>query len=197
MRDLVGLVVKVLVVGALVIGAVAGIVLLKRNADEHRASRPSIERVSDPRTGLSWDMYGTPTLEETTSDLVLDAAAGVEIPVRIYTVDHGDWVERVQIFEVPPGEIDFTQAALSTFDADIDGELGDIEFIAVAGFDGATGSAEGTVVQKGERREVESQVFASQIRAAMVTGGVARRPGTDSADLTADTQALWESVRQA
>ncbi|MCB0962052.1 MAG: hypothetical protein KDA98_01915 [Acidimicrobiales bacterium] len=197
MRDLVGLVVKVLVVGALVIGAVAGIVLLKRNADDHRASRGSIERVSDPRTGVSWDMYGTPTLEETTSDLILDAAAGVEIPVRIYTVDHGDWVERVQVFEVPPGEIDFTQAALSTFDANIDGELRDIEFITVAGFDGATGSTDGTVVQKGERREVDSQVFASQIRATMVTGGVARRPGTDSVDVAEDAQTLWESVEQA
>ena len=197
MRDLLGLAFKVLVIGGLVIGSVVGIVLLKRSADDHRSSRDDVERVSDPRTGVSWDMYGTPTLDESTSDLILDAAEGVEIPVRIYTVDHGDWIERVQLFEVPPGEIDVVEAALSTFGGDVEGELGDPEFITVAEAGGAAGTASGTVVQKGERREVDARVFAAQIGTTMVTGGIARRPGTDSVDLTEDTQALWESVEQA
>ena len=188
---------KVLGIAVLVIGSIAGIVLLKQNADDHRSGRGDEQTVSDPRSGVSWTMYGEPKLTESTSDLILDAAEGVEIPVRIYTVDHGDWVERVQIFEVAPGEIDFSQAALSTFGDDLEGELTDIEFIKVDEFDGATGGAGGTVVQKGERREVETQVFATQIGSYMVTGGIAQRPGSDEVDLVADTRALWEGLDQA
>ena len=197
MRDLLGLAFKVVGIAVLVVGSIAGIVLLKQNADEHRSGRGDAQTVSDPRSGVSWTMYGDPELTESTSDLILDAAAGVEIPVRIYTVDHGEWVERVQVFEVAPGEIDFSQAALSTFGDDLEGELADIEFIKIDGFDGATGTAAGTVVQKGERREVETQVFATQIGSFMVTGGVAQRPDADEVDLAEETQALWESLGQA
>jgi len=194
-RGIGGLIAKV-VVAALVIGGVATVaVVMKQNAD--RDSKPKPTTVIDAKSGTTWEMYGEPTLKETTAKLAEGSADSFATPVRIYTVDHGDWVERVQVFDSAPGEIDFTQAALTTFDAKPDTELDDLEYVKIGGFDAGTGSAPGTITIDGAEVNATTNVFATQMHAFLVTGGVAQKVGADEIDTATQEQTLRDSMHPA
>jgi hypothetical protein len=154
------------------------------------------QRVRDAPSGLRWEMRGEPTFsEELTNRTTEDGRA--EVTVRTYTVDHGDWVERVQVFDAGASDIDFTDAALGTF-GDEEGPLDDRGFVTVAeDYPGAIGTSGGSVQRGADPVPVEARVFVAQISGYVIAGGVAVPEGAsppDELDLEAEADELRASI---
>ncbi len=198
-KGLAGLAVKVFLggVAAIVLLALIWAALPRGEGDTPDDELGKLETVIDRKSGITWQMHGTPELEETTSKLGASSAAGVDVPVRIYTVDHGSWIERVQVFDVAPGEIDFTEAARSTFGATEPGELGKLKYVKVGQFDAATGRAPGVGELDGKEQDLAAQVFAAQMHSYMVTGGIAQPKTSAKLNLAAETTTMIERMHAA
>ena len=187
------------VVGLVVVAVIVGIVVLKQQSDDAKAELPPTQTVIDEESGITWEMHGSPTLRAGTSTIGKGTGPGSEIDVRTYTVDHGDWVERVRIYDVPPSEIDFPPAMLATFGADPTGKVGKVAYVKVDGFNAASARAPGTVSDAGRQVPVSAQVFATQMHNYMVSGGVALRRDADASavDLEAQEEQLRDSMHEA
>jgi hypothetical protein len=163
-----------------------------------RGGDPLGERqsVRDRPSSLRWEMRGEPIYREELTTRTTDDGRS-EVAVRTYTVDHGDWVERVQVFDAGASDIDFADAALGIF-GDDDGTLEDRAFVTVAEqHPGATGRSGGSVRRGTEPVAVEARVFVSQISGYVIAGGVAVPAGADvpeGFDLETESDDLRASV---
>ena len=196
MRGIFGKALTWLLIGLVIVGLGVGIFVLKQQSDE-AAPLPRAETVIDEESGITWQMHGTPTLRASTSRIGKGTGPGSEIDVRTYTVDHGDWVERVVIYDVPPSEIDFAPAMLATFGADPDGKLGKVSYVTVDGFNAASAAVPGSISKDGERTSVQARAFATQVHNHMVSGGIALPEGSTAVDLRAQEEALRDSLHEA
>lgn len=176
------------------LGAVAVIALavwLLRDEPDPLGDR---QRVRDAPSALIWEMRGEPERTEEVTDRTVEGGRQ-EVTVRSYTVDHGDWFERVQIYDGGASDIPFATAATGTFGDE--GELDDLEFITVAGeYPGAAGKAGGSVEVDGETVPVTSHLFVTQIGGYVVSGGIAVVEGAevDGLDPAAEADALLATL---
>ncbi|MFN8017713.1 MAG: hypothetical protein U0P45_06285 [Acidimicrobiales bacterium] len=187
------------IVGLAFVAIVAGITFLKQQSDDAKAELPPTQTVIDEESGITWAMHGKPKQTAGTSTIGKGTGPGSEIDVRTYTVDHGDWVERVKIYDVPPSEIDFAPAMLSTFGADPTGKVGKVDYVQVDGFNAASALAPGQLSADGRKEAVSARVFATQMHNYMVSGGVAVRRDQGSGDIDLDAQEtqLRDSMHEA
>lgn len=176
-----------------IIVVVAGVVWFTSRGGDPLGER---QTVRDRPSGLRWEMRGDPIYREDLTTRTLDDGRA-EVTVRTYTVDHGDWVERVQVFDAGASDIDFTVAALGIF-GDEEGALDDLEFVTLADDDpAATGRSGGSVQRGTEAVPVEARVFVGQISGYVIAGGVAVPEGgtpPEELDLEAEADELRASV---
>jgi hypothetical protein len=176
------------------LGAIAVIALavwLLRDEPDPLGER---QRVRDAPSALIWEMRGEPEQTEETTDRTVEGGRQ-EVAVRSYTVDHGDWFERVQIYDGGASDVAFATAATSTFGGE--GELEDLEFITVAGeYPGASGTAAGSVDVDGDAVPVTAHLFVTQIGGYVVSGGVAVAEGAqvEGLDPAAEAEALLATL---
>jgi hypothetical protein len=176
------------------LGAVAVIALavwLLRDEPDPLGDR---QRVRDAPSALAWEMRGEAELTEEVTDRTVEGGRR-EVTVRSYTVDHGDWFERVQVYDAGASDIPLATAATGTFGDE--GELDDLEFITVDGeYPGAAGTAGGSVEVDGEAVPVTSHLFVTQIGGYVVSGGIAVAEGAevDGLDPAVEAEALLATL---
>lgn len=183
---------KVLKGGAIalvVLALVAVAVAIFSFASGDEDPRGSKQRVVDRASGIGWEMYGEPKLVTTTSKVASGAEKGRTVNIRTYTVDHDTWIERVRVFDASPGSVDFSQAAVGTFNGPADDRLTELKFTTVATYPAASGGATGTVKRGTKVVPVSVEAFASQISNYMVSGGVAIPKGKKATEIDQADQA--------